>query len=340
VGTDDVERALAAAGEGWRAGQPPPPEVDTSRFFRPVTPAARVWAPIAAVAGVAAVLAVVVLPLAFGGGGGVPVGAEPSPDPALTPPASAAPVEGFGTLLREADGTTKLCQDLMVQLSLPPAGAGCSSVFVLVTGAGDEWFTEEATSGQRWSQPVRVEGGYGGGTLTVNRIEPFTPDYPAYVEPPVPCEPPSAGWKAGRGVDTAFDEAAVTNALTEHVRANPTRYTDLWEAHPDGTPTDASYRAVYVVGTTGDVDAARAELSAIYPGNLCVHPVQYSASKLNGIAEQLRSVSSTPIQAEALVIENKVRVNVVALDPPTSAILDGIGREALIIDEPLLKWLD
>ena len=68
---------------------------------------------------------------------------------------------------------------------------------------------------------------------------------------------------------------------------------------------------------------ARAELSAIYPGNLCVHPVQYSASKLAGIAEQLRSVSSTPIQAEALVIENKVRVSVVALDPPTSAILDG-----------------
>jgi hypothetical protein len=95
-----------------------------------------------------------------------------------------------------------------------------------------------------------------------------------------------------------------------------------------------------VVGTTGDVDQARAELTAMYPGNLCVHQVAYSWTKLTEIADQLQSISSTPIQAEALVIENKVRVSVVALDPPTSAILDAVGRDALIIDEPLLKWLE
>ena len=40
------------------------------------------------------------------------------------------------------------------------------------------------------------------------------------------------------------------------------------------------------------------------------------------------------------MIENKVRVKVIALDPATSALLDDVGREALIIDEPLLQWLD
>jgi hypothetical protein len=344
--SDNLDRVLNAAGGAWRADQPPPPDVDTSRFLRSTHgPRARVWAPIAAVAGVAAVLAVVVLPIAFGGGGGgAPLGAEPSgpPEPAATPVRPAAPMEGFGTLLREADGTMKLCRDVAVLTSLPPAGAGCSRVFVLVTGVGDEWFTQEATSGQRWSEPVRVEGSYGAGTLAVTKVEAAVPDPPTFVEPPVPCPEPPAGWAPGYGVPAGQDQFTTFNVLAEHVRANPDRFTDVWEGHPDGPPKGEAtdYRAVYVVGTTGDVDQARAELTAMYPGNLCVHQVAYSWTKLTEIADQLQSVSSTPIQAEALVIENKVRVSVVALDPPTSAILDAVGRDALIIDEPLLKWLE
>jgi hypothetical protein len=339
--SDDVDRVLNAAGETWRAAQKPPPNVDTSRFLRATHgPRARVWAPIAAVAGVATVLAVVVLPFAFGGGGGgAPVGSEPVGAP-VSPTGRVAPMEGFGTLLREADGTTKLCKDVAVLLSLPPAGAGCGSPFVTVTGVGDEWFTEEATSGQRWSGTVRVEGSYSAGTLAATLVEAATPDAPVYTEPPVPCPEPPAGWGPGYGVGAGQDQGAAFNALAEHVRGNPDRFTDVWEGHPDGPPKGETYRAVYVVGTTGDVDQARAELTGLYPGNLCVHKVAYSAAKLTEIVNQLESISSTPIQAEALVIENKVRVSVVALDPPTSAILDAVGRDALIIDEPLLKWVE
>jgi hypothetical protein len=207
--SDNLDRVLNAAGGAWRADQPPPPDVDTSRFLRSTHgPRARVWAPIAAVAGVAAVLAVVVLPIAFGGGGGAPLGAEPSgpPEPAATPVRPAAPMEGFGTLLREADGTMKLCRDVAVLTSLPPAGAGCSQVFVLVTGVGDEWFTQEATSGQRWSEPVRVEGSYGAGTLAVTKVEAAVPDPPTFVEPPVPCPEPPAGWAPGYGVPAGQDQ--------------------------------------------------------------------------------------------------------------------------------------
>ena len=76
--SDNLDRVLNSAGGAWRADQPPPPDVDTSRFLQSTHgPRARVWAPIAAVAGVAAVLAVVVLPIAFGGGGGAPLGMNP-----------------------------------------------------------------------------------------------------------------------------------------------------------------------------------------------------------------------------------------------------------------------
>lgn len=343
----ETERALAAAGERWRAGQPPPPDVDLSRLMEPVRAGrVRAWAPLAAVAGVAAVLAVVVLPVALGrsGDGETQPGSGPPSDAAtsgpVVPPGEGAPVEGIGALLREADGTTKLCAGVAVLTSLPPAGAGCSPVFVLVTGVEESWFTEEATTGQRWSQSVRVEGSYGGGVLAVTRVEPFTPDAPPLVETPVPCQPPAGGWGPGDGGPpgdfTAF------NALAEHVRGNPDRFTDVWVGYPDGVPTSdaTAARMVYVVGTTGDVDQARAELAALYPGNLCVHKVAHSAAELTAIANQLQSVSATPIQAEALVIENKVRVKVIALDPATSAILDAAGRDALIIDEPLLNWLD
>jgi hypothetical protein len=347
MSTEDVERALTAAGERWRSGQPPPPDVDTARFLRAatgLTGRARAWAPLAAVAGVAAILAVVVLPVALGRGGGdaTPAGSDPQAPASQQPPRPAVPVEGIGQLLREADGTTKLCAGVTVLTSLPPAGAGCSAVFVLVTGADDSWFTQEATSGQRWSETVRVEGHHVNQTLTISRIEPFIPDTAPLVEPAVPCPEPAGGWGPDYGMDSGADQPAMLERLATHVRSDPSRFTDVWEGHPDGASAGelAPTRKVYVVGTTGDVDQARAELGALYPGNLCVHKVAYSVADLDRIVERLRSVSATPIEAEALVIENKVRVKVVALDPPTSAILDEIGREALIIDEPLLQWLD
>jgi hypothetical protein len=46
------------------------------------------------------------------------------------------------------------------------------------------------------------------------------------------------------------------------------------------------------------------------------------------------------MQANVDVIENKVRVKVVALDPATGAVLDEAGRDAIILEEPLLQWLD
>ena len=119
--------------------------------------------------------------------------------------------------------------------------------------------------------------------------------------------------------------------------------TRLWEAHPDGPPSGPSYspsHMVYVIGTTGDAAQAMAELRPMYPGNLCVHRVERSAADLEQLAQRLRDTSSTPMSAYADVIQNKVRVKVVALDPATVAVLDAAGRDAIVLEEPLLQWLD
>lgn len=337
----EVDRALTAAGARWRSAQQPPPDVDTARLLEAVRGRRlRAWAPLAAVAGVAAVLAVVVLPVVLrgDGGAGTDIGAPGGGSPGAGP-VGTGEMEGIGTLLREADGTTKLCASVIATMSLPPTGAACSPVFVLVTGVEDRWFTQEATSGQAWSESVRVEGSYSNGTLAVRQVEPFHPDVAPQEPAVVPCEPPAGGWAPGQNVDER------ANALSEYVRARPDRFTDVWVGYPDGPPTmdtgaDVTSPMVYVVGTTGDVEAAGTELEAIFPGNLCVHPVAYSAADLQAIADQLSAVSTTPIQADVMVIENKVRVKVVALDPSTNAVLDAVGRDALIIDEPLLRWLE
>jgi hypothetical protein len=97
---------------------------------------------------------------------------------------------------------------------------------------------------------------------------------------------------------------------------------------------------VMAVGTTGDVAQAMAELRPMYPGNLCVYQVSRSAGDLGRLAQRLRDNGTTPMSATIDVIENKVRVKVVALDPATVAVLDTAGRDGVILEEPLLQWLD
>ena len=345
-----LDRVLHDAGDRWRAAQSAPPEPDISQFVRAHPARWRMWAPVASVAGIAVVVAAVVVPLSLQRGQPEQIGAAPTPTGEASVRALPAdqgggvPVEGAGTLFRDGTGPIMLCSGVVSTLDLPASGAGCGPVAVPTTGVEPRWLVHTTTGGQAYSGPVRVEGTYRDATLAVNRVVEATPDPPPPVtEPPVPCPPPAGGWPPGYGLP-AQDDGSALNRLAEHVRASPDRFGDLWEGHPDGPPSaDASYaptRMVYVVGTTGDVDAARTELAALYPGSLCVHKVRYSATDLENVAERLRSNSSTPIEASVLVIENKVAVKVVALDPATVAILDPVGRDALVVEEPLLQWLD
>jgi hypothetical protein len=350
----DLDRALTEAGDRWRATQPPPPDPETVRatiaaeasrstpWLRP-----RTWAPVAALAATAAVLAVIVLPAALNRPDDqAGPGTGPQSPPSLTfptDPDGVGRVGGTGSLIRHQNGETWLCPDLAMTADLPTSHVGCGELHVLVTGVDQKWLVHTTTTGQAYSDPVKVEGTYRAGTLAVTMVDRFTPDPPSqFTEPPVPCPAPAGGWRPGHGYTASDPNNDPLNRLIEEVRGKPAQYADVWEGHPEGVPPGGSAPPVMVmvVGTTGDVATARAELGAIFSGNLCVHQVQHSASDLEAIAQRLRKGSRTPIGVDPLVIENRVRVKVIALDPATSALLDDVGRSALIIDEPLLQWLD
>ena len=311
----------------------------------------RRWAPLAAIAGVAIAVAAIVVPLALTRTAGddtdgpSPGGPSQPTGPAALPAdnGTGIPVEGQGTLFRDGSGPIRLCASVIATLDLPTSSASCDDVAVPTTGVEDRWLVHTTTHGQAFSAPVRVEGTLHQGVLAVTQVVESSPDPPpAHTEPAVPCVPPAGGWAEGRG-ETGPNDWMALNRLTEHVRAHPDRFSDIWEAHPDGPPSGPSYapsRMVYVIGTTGDVAQAIAELRPMYPGNLCVHRVERSAADLEQLVQRLRDTPSTPMSAYPDVIQNKVRVKVVALDPATGAVLDAAGRDAIILEEPLLQWLD
>lgn len=353
---DNVDRLLHEAGARWRAGEPPAPAPDLSRFADSHAAVAgrsgwvRRWAPVAAMAGVAAVIAALAVPLALPDRNAPEedLAADPgaataaaTPTPWATLPAdtgSGVRVAGRGFLVQR-DGTTRFCADLAPILLLNEAPAECGPLAVVATGVERRWLTASPRTGGTAHQPRWVEGLYRAGTLAVDLVAPAAPDLgPAVAEAPVPCQPPAGGWPLGNGLPELDTDSA--NRLIEAVRGDPRRFADLWEGHPDGVGGGESLmptRMVMVVGTTGDVKAAQRELAAIYSGNLCVHRVRHSARDLEQIVERINA-SSVPAEASVQVVHNKVGVMTVVLDPPTVAVLDEFGPDVLMV-QPLLTPL-
>lgn len=352
---DRIERELAAAGEVWRADQPAPPEPDRRRFTGQRGPTRwRLWVPVAALGAVAAVIAAVALPLTLSrhpladgtgpGGGGHPLGSSsPGPGPNLNlmppDPGTGVHVFGVGSLFRAAPGEgIRLCGTVGATLDLPTSIASCGPVSVATTGVDPARLTQTTARGQAYSTLVRVEGTYHNGTLAVTGITDTTAVVEPLVEPTIPCDPPAGGWRLGEG----SDDWQGLNHLIEYVRAHPDTLTDGWQGHPDGAPTaENSYapsRSVYVFGTIGDVAAVRAQLTAIWNGNLCVHAARHSANQLNALMERLRSISFTPVEPELLIDLSQIRVRTVALDQATLDALAAISSDGTItVGEPLLK---
>lgn len=340
---DDLERMLTDAGERWRAGQPPPPDADPA-LLMVSTPRPR-WSTrrlVAVAAGVATIVALMAVPLALQGGaddGDGSVGGPAAGPPSGTQGSSYGRLTGVGVLFRAATGPIRLCDTVIGTMDLPQSSAGCSKVSVPTTGVSERWLVHTTTSGQAYSDPVRVVGILRDGVLAVEQVEQSSPQPgPAWEELPVPCPPPAGGWKPGEGAPDAWQSL---NRLIEYVRSNSDRFTDVWEAHPDGPPSqptsDIAPRSVYVVGTTGDVAKAQAELAAIFPGNLCVHPVKHSGRDLEQIARRFNDATDIPVEASVDIRRGKVSVKVAVMDEATESILDEVGRDVLLVEEPMLK---
>jgi hypothetical protein len=114
---------------------------------------------------------------------------------------------------------------------------------------------------------VEVTGRLRGDTVTVQTLT-TAPNPPASPLPPTPCPTPAHGWPPG----PLFDQM---NALDAAVRASPNLYGSIWLSTPKGAT-----RQIATVGTTGNIEQARAALSRVYPGALCVYSVPYSLTNL------------------------------------------------------------
>ena len=159
----------------------------------------------------------------------------------------------------------------------------------------------------------------------------------------MPCDPPAGGWAEGRG-ETGPDDWMGLNRLTEHVRAQP----GTVQRHLGGAPgwpavgAELLPRRAWSTWSAPPVTSRRpGRASRDLPRQPLRAPGQPAAPRdLEQLAQRLRDTPTTPISAHPDVIENKVRVKVVALDPATVAVLDAAGRDAIILEEPLLQWLD
>jgi hypothetical protein len=362
---DRVATALQAAGDAWRSAQPPPPEpalpdgaaTRRRRFGRPVGgpvrgfgwPLAgsvrrlpRSWRPLAVAAATVAVLATGLPSVlaAIRPQPAIPAGdmsASGSNQWALGPDTGAGwSVRGTGWLVQPATGGIRLCGQFTTASSKPPTTGRCGPIAVAVTGVDPGRLTHRTTDGVRYSDAVVVIGQYHNGSVAVDRVSPDPSGGSVFPsDRGVPCAEPSGGWSPGYGLSAVAQPGAL-DRLTKLVEAQPEVYTTAWAVHPAGGYRPAGSPVVYVVGTTGDLTAARAALAAAYPGNLCVHPVAYGQTGLEATARMLSAIDSTPIDAEIDPFTGTVLVTVVALDPHTQAALSTVDPRAVTIAPPLL----
>lgn len=219
-----------------------------------------------------------------------------------------------GTLLESSTGTVTLCTQ---PVAMGTAGEGTSSVgcaehtMVEVTGLDVHSLPGHQEIDSWVSSYVRVNGTWSDGTIAASSAE--------TTEPPqgpgrrtVPCPTPPDGWP-GAAPSTASDDPV--SRLEATITHSPDVYSGLWVASIGENDETA-----LVVGTVGDVDTTRDELSAIFPYNLCVIAVDFSLVELQSAEHGLETVGRT---WQSVIDPTIDRVRV------TTAVLDASTAEAL-----------
>jgi hypothetical protein len=330
-----LDERLAADGARWRAAQPAAPEPDPARLTATRRPR---WQPLAAAAAVVAVAA--------GGVAGVTLSrrATDSPPAGRVTGQTAGPaldpsdivrdgdrVAGQGLFFAPPDGPVRLCGPLggPPRMSYEPwpdplnTPDMCRNALTVTGLRTDQLSNIGGRDGAAWGS-ARVEGVYQAGTLTVTRQEPYVSRRkdPGAADP-VPCPEPPGGWPPG-------DVERAARGLNVVIGKHRRELNEVYVAYPYGWHLqDQSNRKgtmVYVVGTTGDVAAARRLLEAVFPAEyLCVRKARWSAAQMGAAVRQLQT---SPEAA---------RLHVAAGDK--DVIGDRVTARMLVVTEPVARLL-
>lgn len=338
----DIDRLLLDAGDHWRSQVTIEPNVDVGWFrdeprWRPRRLAAISGAAALGTAVIAALLLFRMMPAGglAPGANGIGVGPSPTdvardgspfsgtnepPAPTAAPP-KATPIDDIvregdavvasGRLWESDDGPPLLCPR-MVSAGGDP---GClDSTLVQITGVDARSLPGSEANGKWVTTYITVRGTWGGEGIQATEVIPdeAPPLFPSKL---VPCDAPAGGWP-GQGMPGTPDAEQAALDLQDEVATSPDVYVGIWTAIINNS-TGVMVDRTLVVGTTGDVESALAELSEIYPFNLCITKVEYSARELDDVVDRL-TASERTWMVEVDPSLDRVVVKTIVLDPATA----------------------
>jgi hypothetical protein len=324
----EIDLLLREQGDHWRRGVPIDHDMDI-RLFGEQPTGRRVTRWVLASGSVAALIAILVLASAFRGltsapssgtGSAVPSASGVAGAGETAAPASAAPQANFNEIAVSAGDSVVATGYLAARandLYLCPTrllgitgGFGCLGADLVPVAGADALVWDR--------QFARVEGVWDGEVIqAVDIVATAVPDRPAIAS--IPCSPPVSGWP-GNGTSEAAESAG--QLLEEEVAGHPQKYVGLWSAASPSEAGDIT-RAV-VVGTVADVQTAVDELAAIYPFNLCVVRVEYSATDLQSALDEL-SATNSQWHLEIEPSADRVILTTTALDPAAAEAIAGFA---------------
>jgi hypothetical protein len=307
------------------------------------------WMPLIAAGAVVTVAAGVTVVLNIRGGGDGerdPAAAGRTTPPAGSPASSAQVVRdgdrvsGSAQIVARSGRPVQLCAPYATLSSYPePVPAPCR-VAVTATGLDlDRLTRRQERDGVVWGSAT-VEGVYRAGTLTVTRqLDDRPRPVPDVVtEDRVPCPEPPGGWPR-----QPADPSRLIGALSAAVAADPETYNGPWVGYPYGwhlqDTSDRKGTEVYMVGTTGDVEAAREALTTLVPAeHLCVTSVRWSKAAMDAAQKQLTGPAAEAAGisgGRGEVLDDRVVAELVVLDERASQLLAGVA-DGRVIPRPLL----
>lgn len=314
-----IDDPRPAAGELGQATQPPPPESDVSRS---VTPKRRGWlVPVSAAA--ATILAAGALGFATH---------QTPPERAPVPGIVAArpgivPAGPAGLIVRDGD---------LVEASGPVEDAElCAPAPVTAQVGGDTCPYGIRVPGVRPTDGATLRGRWHRDGLSDIRRMPYSPTSAGVLgdsdlpDTP-PCPAPAGGWS----ISEDWLHLGLDEPVDDYLRAHADQFAEPFATH------SGNARILVVEVVSGDVDQARAALTAIYTENLCV----VAAPGGHSIAAEDKLQATTGRALGPLVNDTasgiylitpedgKLRVTMVQLTQPLYDKFAAIGLDYLILD--------